>query len=122
MAIAFNCAYYDLFYDLCFMLLYLAIWAGIVSDTGDGNGMGWSRAFGLDELALFMFQLFSFGPKPLVPGSSSLDSAHDSQGCFSLSDFVLNPQMGGYNAVMKRGQCDVSLGDMNYSCDVISFI
>lgn len=41
-----------------FMLLYLAIWAGIVSDTGDGNGMGWSRAFGLDELAFSCFNCF----------------------------------------------------------------
>lgn len=57
-AIAFNYAYYDLFYDLCFMLLYLAIWAEIVSDTEDGNGMGWSRAFGLDELAFSCFNCF----------------------------------------------------------------
>jgi hypothetical protein len=34
--VAFNCAYYDLFYELCFM--YLAIWAGIVSGILE---MGW---------------------------------------------------------------------------------
>ncbi|KAJ9486377.1 hypothetical protein VN97_g6965 [Penicillium thymicola] len=97
-AIASNCAYYDLFYDLCLMLLCLAIWARIVSDIGDGNGMGWSRAFRLDELAFSCFQMFYFSPQPLVPGSLSLDSAYDSQGSLSLSDFVLSPQVGGCNA------------------------
>lgn len=59
--------------------------------------MGWSRAFGLDELAFSCFQMSYFSPQPLVPGSSSLDPAYDSEGCFSLSDFVLSPQVRGCN-------------------------
>lgn len=46
--------------------------------------------------------MFSFYFQLLGPGSLSLDSGPNSQGCFSLSDFVLNPQMAGYSA----NECD----------------
>lgn len=56
--VAFNCAYYDLFYEL---LLYVFSDLGWDSVRHSGNGMGWSRAFGLDELAFSCFQILSFG-------------------------------------------------------------
>lgn len=62
-AIAFNCAYYDLFYDLCF---YVILFSDLSWDSlrHRGNGMGWSRAFGLDELTFSCFNCFLLAPCP----------------------------------------------------------
>lgn len=69
-----------------------------MSSIGDGHRVGWSRAFGLDELAFSCFKCLLLVPQLLVSGNPSLDSRHNSQGCFSLRDFVLNPPMAGCNA------------------------
>ena len=50
--------------------------------------------------------------------SLSLESELNSQGCLSLSDFVLNPPMGGD----KADNVISSLRDMNRSYDANSFI
>lgn len=102
--LAFNSAFYDLFYDLFMFYVTISALARAVLGNYESKWMGMASCFQVGWTLLFHgYKYFLLVLSDLV--SFSLKSGFNSQGCLSLSDFVLNPPMGGD----KANECDEAM-------------